>query len=85
MAEASARRVANDVRAALNFAARNHRDKLPSSIRETIKDGFAAARGVKVENDRPKQILSDADIKRLIVAAYEVDDEAWLGRAISSG
>ena len=84
MAEASARRVANDVRAALNFAARNHRDKLPSSIRETIKDGFAAARGVKVESDEP-----EADLKRRRHQARSLRPmrsmTSMAGEAISSG
>jgi integrase len=80
MTEASAMRVANDARACLNDAAKRHRDKLPAEVRETIKDGFAAARGVKVENDRPKQLLSDADIRRVIDAAYKVDDaHGWGG------
>jgi integrase len=79
LTEASARRVANDVRACLNAAARRHREKLPPSIRDTIHDGLAVSRGVKVDNEREKQILSVADIKRLIEATMELDREKGWG------
>ena len=86
MAEASARRVANDARACLNFAAKRHRDKLPPSMRDTVRDGFAVSRKVKLENTREKQILTDADIRRLIDAARQIDEEqGWggdLGRMV---
>ena len=81
MAEASARRVVNDARACLNFVAKRHRDKLPPSMRDTVRDGFAVSRKVKLENTREKQILTDADnIRRLIDAARQIDEEqGWVG------
>ncbi len=86
MAEASARRVANDARACLNFVAKRHRDKLPPLMRDTVRDGFAVSRKVKLENTREKQILTDADIRRLIDAARQIDEEqGWggdLGRMV---
>ena len=79
MSEASARRVANDVRACFNAAARRHGAKLPPTLRDVIRDGLAPPRGVQVENRREKQVLPDADIRRLIQAAAEVDAEGGWG------
>jgi integrase len=79
MTEAGARRVVNDVRACLNAAVRRHGDKLPPTLRDVIRDGLAVSRGVKIENEREKQILGEADIRRLIDAAMEVDDERGWG------
>jgi len=79
MSETSARRVVNDARACLNAAAKRHRDKLPPSMRDTIRDGFAVSRKVKIENTREKQILIEADIRRLIDAARKIDEEQGWG------
>jgi integrase len=79
MSESSARRVANDARAALNAAAKRHRKALPETIRDTIRDGFAVTKGAQVDNLREKQILSDADIRRLIKATLEIDEQQGWG------
>jgi integrase len=80
MTESSARRVANGLRAALNAAAKRYRDKLPSTLRDVIKDGLAVPDGSKLENARKPQILNDADVRRLIDAAWQVDkDQDWGG------
>ena len=84
LTEAGARRVANDVRAALNAAAERHGHKLPSSTREMIRKGLAVSKGSHVDNTREKQILSDADIRRVIDAAFEVDSKR-AGAVISAG
>lgn len=80
MTEASARRVVNDARACLNAAAKRHRDKLPATMRDMIRDGFAVTRGVQIDNSREKQLLSEADIRRLIDAAWAIDRKhGWDG------
>lgn len=85
MAPASARRTANDFKAALNAAARRYRDRLPERLRDTVKDGFAAETA-EAPVAREAQILPDADIRALIAAAWKVDGEGdWggdLGRII---
>jgi integrase len=80
MSEASVRRIANDARAAFNFAADRHRDRLPATFRDTIRIGLVPPRGSEVENGRPQQILSDADVRRLVDAAWKVDGkQRWGG------
>ena len=85
MAASSAQRTASDFKAALNAAAKRAKAHLPPTIRDTIKDGLAtvqAAAGVA----REAQILSDAEVRAIIRAAWEVDAcDAWegdLGRLI---
>lgn len=86
MGEAAVRRVVNDAKACLNLAAKRHSEKLPPTIRDTIRDGLAVSRGVKIENEREKQILSEADIRSVVDAAWKIDKEQrWdgdLGRMI---
>jgi integrase len=80
LTEASARRITNTVRAALNVAVRRHAHKLGPSVRDVIRDGLAVPKGSQVDNGREKQILTDADIRRVIDAAKEVDAEhGWAG------
>ena len=67
LTEASARRIANSVRAAFNSAAKRHAHKLPPSVRDVIRDGLAVPKGSQVDNGREKQILTDADIRRVIM------------------
>jgi integrase len=85
MAASSAQRTASDFKAALNAAAKRSRAHLPPTIRDTIKDGLAtiqAAAGAA----REAQILSDAEVRAIIKAAWEVDAcnewEGDLGRII---
>jgi hypothetical protein len=77
MAASSAQRTASDFKAALNAAAKRAKAHLPPTIRDTIKDGLAtvqAAAGVA----REAQILSDAEVRAIIRAAWEVDaSDAW--------
>ncbi|RJG43732.1 integrase [Mesorhizobium sp. DCY119] len=79
------RRLMNDLRAALNAAYDANRARMPASLPGTIKHAFAApahhddpvADGEAV---REGQILSDADISRLLKAAREIDTEdGWEG------
>jgi integrase len=86
MREASARRVVNDAKACLNAAVKRHAEKLPPSMRDTIRNGLAAPRGVQVDNARERQILTVADVRRLVDAALQIDEEQrWdgdLGRMV---
>ena len=77
VAPTSKRRVANDFRASLNTVARRFRKVLPTGFETTIRDGFRfASGGAAVARD--KQILSDADIRALIEAAWQIDaKESW--------
>ena len=74
------RRIVNSVRAAFNAAAKRHSHKLGPSIRDVIRDGLAVPKGSQVDNAREKQILNEADIRRVVDAAKEVDREhGWGG------
>lgn len=85
MAPASVRRIVNDFRASLNAAARRHRGELPPTMGDTIRDGLVAPRGA-IERNARKQILNDADVRRLVDAAWVIDREQdWggdLGRMV---
>jgi integrase len=76
------RRTVNDLKAALNLAYATHRRRLEPSLPAIIKHGL------KVTNDhddeaplaRDNQILTDAQVGKLIQAAREVDEEEeWDG------
>ena len=80
LSEASARRVANDLRAALNGASKRHHARLPTTLRDVIRIGLGVPEGAKIENARPPQILDIVDIRRLIDAASQIDtDGDWGG------
>lgn len=75
-------RLVNDLKAALNEVYGANRSRLPSSFPETIKHGL------RVGNDggdadtvaREGQVLSDDEVRRLIRAAREIDEEqGWEG------
>jgi integrase len=83
MTPSTVRRIANDLKAALNAAAKRHRKKLPASvrgdIRETIKDGLATPEP-EAPPARDMQVLSDDEVRALVEAAERVDErEGWGG------
>ena len=79
MAPASVQRTVNDFKAALNAAAKRHKAKLPPTIRDAIKDGMASCISSPAVA-RERQVMSDADVRALIAAAWEVDqDDDWGG------
>jgi integrase len=79
MPEGTARRTTNDFRAALNTAAKRYKAQMPAKIREDIRDGLAIKTAV-APAAREAQVLPDADIRRIIAAACEIDDEQeWEG------
>jgi integrase len=76
------RRIANDLKAALNAAHRADRRRLPADFAETIKVGLAAE-GEMVETGevaRDNQILDDDIVRQIVSTAIEQDPD--LGRMI---
>lgn len=79
LSPSSKQRTMSDFRAALNRAARVHRDKLPAHITVIIKNAFVAD-SIVAPAAREAQILADADVRRIIAAAADVDREGdWDG------
>jgi integrase len=76
---ATRQRTANDLRAALNRAARLYRDRLPAELATVIKHGLRS-NGEPVTVARDYSILNDDDVRRIIQAAKEIDTEGdWDG------
>jgi integrase len=72
------RRLTNDLKAALNQAGRQHRDHLPADFAATVREGLHIEEGEAAAPRR--QVLPDADIRRIIAAAWEVDrEDRWEG------
>lgn len=71
-APGSVQRIVNDFKAALNASARRARDQLPPTIRDTIKDGLATTKATPAVA-REAQVLSDADVRAIVAAAWFVD------------
>lgn len=79
LALATVRRITTDLQAALNFSARNRRKDLPADFAAVIRQGLAGHAPVG-SGARPAQVLPDADIRRLIGAAWQVDAaDGWGG------
>ncbi|MBZ9724875.1 site-specific integrase [Mesorhizobium sp. CO1-1-11] len=73
------RRVVNDLKAALNAAAAKNRSRLPADVAIIIKNGLSAGEAAP-PIARDQAALPDADVRRIIEAAREVDiDEGWDG------
>lgn len=71
-------RIANHLRAALNAAHREHRQKLPSQLAATISAGLSANAMPGVDDGgegvaRENQILSDETIGRVLAAVRDLD------------
>lgn len=79
LAPTTVNRLLNDLRAALNASADTHRRALPSTLSAEIKSGTKA---VSADSNARKQVLPDAEIRRLIDAAFTVDDTGDFGRLI---
>lgn len=75
LAVATVRRIANDFRAALNAGVETHHSRLPAVLPLEIKAGLAATEEAYSPVAREAQVLPDADIRRIISAAWEVDAE----------
>ncbi len=79
-------RLTNDLKAALNAAYEDNRGQLPATLPATIKYGLKSQRRESHESDdddigvRENQILSDAQVSRLIRAARKIDaEQEWGG------
>lgn len=67
------------VRAGLNHAVSTYRRSLPATLASEIKVGTKAVPG---DTNARKQVLPDADIRRLVESAFAVDDTGDFGRLI---
>lgn len=79
LAPTTVRRLINDLRAALNAAARNHRAKLPPTLPVVIKNGLS---GLEIRScvAREMQVLADFEVRDVIKACWEIDAAgAWEG------
>lgn len=79
LARATVNRLLNDLRAALNAAAEKHRRELPAHLPIEIKIGTRALPSAVVAR---KQLLSEAEVRRAIEAAFEVDETGDFGRLV---
>ncbi|GJE43785.1 tyrosine-type recombinase/integrase [Methylobacterium soli] len=66
-------------RAGLNHALNTHRRSLPATLASEIKVGTKAIPG---DTNARKQVLPDADVRRLVDSAFAVDDTGDFGRLI---
>ena len=72
MAPAGVNRLLNDVRAALNAAVAAHWRDLPATIGKEIETGLKALPNAETAR---QALLIDADIRRIVEAAYAVDSD----------
>lgn len=76
-------RLINDLKAALNSAYAAHRHRLPATLPATVKSGLkatASEHDEAVPLARENQILTDAQVGKLLAAAREIDtEEEWNG------
>lgn len=76
---ATANRLMNDLRAALNGAGRLHRRNLPTGFELEIREGL---KGIADATTARKQILTDADVRRVLEGAMAIDPEGDFGRLV---
>jgi integrase len=72
LTDGTVRRITSDLRAALNAAVRRYAAQLPATISTTIRNGLTAP-VASSPVAREAQILPDADVRRIVTAAAEVD------------
>jgi integrase len=75
----SKNRILNDLRAALNAAAAKYRRQLPAHILAEIKLGTKAE---PVTSSPRRQLLTDAQVRAVVEAAFEVDPSGDFGRLV---
>jgi len=80
----SKKRLASDFKAALNMTFARHRSVLPPDLPITIRYGLqVSTEDAPAESlAREGQILTDAQVRRVIELAYEQDESGDLGRMI---
>ena len=77
-------RLINDLKAALNAAAKAYRKRLPADFGQTVRHGLCIS-GAEVGLEpvaRDNQILSDDQVREIIGAAIDHDPDGDLGRMI---
>ena len=72
LAPSTVRRLVNDLKAALNRAAKLYHDRLPRTLPVAIRNGLAS-RGSAAPAPRQAQALSDNKVRDIIRAAEQVD------------
>jgi len=77
----SKNRILNDLRAALNAAAAKYRRQLPAHILAEIKLGTKAE---PITSSPRRQLLTDAQVRAVVEAAFEVDPDGDFGRLVLS-
>ncbi|MHB2166089.1 tyrosine-type recombinase/integrase [Alsobacter sp. R-9] len=78
MAPTTVRRVIGDLKAALNAAARTYRTRLPGDFGNVVRYGFHSEEAIAAP--ARKIVLSDAEVRRLVEAAWSVDErDGWNG------
>lgn len=79
--ETTVRRIASDLRAALNAARVQNRTRLPAGFAEMVKDGFAIGPDdPAAESERPNIILDDDEVRLIVRTAAIIDEEqGWDG------
>ena len=73
-------RLLNDLRAALNASAERHRRELSPHLPGEIRVG---TRAVSVATVARRQLLTDAEVRRIVEAASTVDPEGDFGRLVT--
>ena len=82
MAATSVRRLTNDFKAALNRAAQKNRPRLPDTVAGVIRNGLAMPEATG-NTARPDQVLPDADVRLILVAARDLDaEDGWEATSI---
>ncbi|ACK52028.1 integrase family protein [Methylocella silvestris BL2] len=72
-------RLLNDLRAALNAMAERHRRELPAHVAGDIKSGTKA---LPSATEARRQVLSDADVRGVVSAAFAVEESGDFGRLV---
>jgi integrase len=75
----SVNRILNDLRAALNAAAVKYRRQLPAHLPAEIKVGTKA---LTVTSSPRRQLLTNAQVRAVVEAAFEVDEDGDFGRLV---
>jgi len=73
-------RLLNDFRAALNCAGAKYRRELPASYTQEVKVG---TKPVQSSSQPRRQLLTDAQVRCIVEAAFAVDDSGDFGRLVT--
>ncbi len=79
IAKASVNRLLNDLRAALNAAAETHQRELPPYLLAEIRVG---TRAEALTDQARKQLLTDAQVRAAIEAAFALEEDGKFGRLV---